>query len=82
MVAQMERRFLKERQREGIERAKVAGCYRGGKRRIDHDKVRKLSLKGSGPAESAQVLGCSRMQQDLVKPARHSRGQRFICLVV
>jgi len=30
MVAQMERRFILERQREGIERAKLAGIYRGG----------------------------------------------------
>lgn len=29
MVAQMERRFIKERQREGIERAKADGVYRG-----------------------------------------------------
>jgi DNA invertase Pin-like site-specific DNA recombinase len=35
MVAQMERRFIKERQREGIERAKGEGVYRGGKRRVD-----------------------------------------------
>ena len=35
MVAQMERRFIKERQREGIERAKADGVYRGGKRRLD-----------------------------------------------
>jgi DNA invertase Pin-like site-specific DNA recombinase len=28
MVAQMERRFIKERQREGIERAKADGVYR------------------------------------------------------
>src|SRR3954471_4799859 len=31
MVAQMERRFIKERQREGIERAKAEGRYGGGK---------------------------------------------------
>jgi DNA invertase Pin-like site-specific DNA recombinase len=35
MVAQMERRFIKERQRDGIERAKAAGVYKGGKTRID-----------------------------------------------
>ena len=29
MVAQMERRFIKERQREGIDRAKNEGRYRG-----------------------------------------------------
>ena len=32
MVAQMERRFIRERQREGIERARATGVYTGGKR--------------------------------------------------
>ena len=31
MVVRMERRFIKERQREGIERAKSEGIYQGGK---------------------------------------------------
>src|SRR3954469_3860530 len=35
MVAQMERRFIKERQREGIEKAKSVGVYKGGKRRLN-----------------------------------------------
>src|SRR4028118_1578467 len=39
MVAQMERRFIKERQREGIERAKHEGVYKGGKRRIDRARL-------------------------------------------
>src|SRR3954454_19553754 len=43
MVAQMEPRFIKERQREGIERAKGEGVYRGGKRRVDRAKVKALS---------------------------------------
>ncbi len=34
MVAQMERRFIKERQRNAIERAKAAGVYGGGKARF------------------------------------------------
>jgi DNA invertase Pin-like site-specific DNA recombinase len=62
MVAQMERRFIKERQREGIERAKVKGVYRGGKRRIDHEAIRALHLEGKGPAAIAKAVGCSRMQ--------------------
>ena len=62
MVAQMERGFIKERQREGIERAKVAGVYAGGKRRLDHDYIRELSAEGSGPAAIARAMGCSRMQ--------------------
>lgn len=39
MVAQMERRSIKERQRDGIEQAKAAGAYRGGKRRLDRERI-------------------------------------------
>jgi DNA invertase Pin-like site-specific DNA recombinase len=62
MVAQMERRFIKERQREGIERAKAAGIYAGGKRRLDRERIRALSAEGTGPAAIARAVGCSRMQ--------------------
>ena len=62
MVAQMERRFIKERQREGIERAKGEGAYVGGKRRLDRDCIKGLHATGSGPAAIARALGCSRMQ--------------------
>ncbi len=49
MVAQMERRFIKERQREGIERAKADGLYRGGKRRLNREKVQSMNAAGVGP---------------------------------
>ena len=62
MVAQMERRFIKERQREGIERAKAEGVYRGGKQRIDRQAVVAAYAEGHGPSEIARKLGCSRMQ--------------------
>lgn len=62
MVAQMERRFIKERQREGIEQAKREGVYRGGKRRLARDRVFALTDQGEGPAAIAAELGCSRMQ--------------------
>lgn len=62
MVAQMERRFIKDRQREGIERAKAAGVYTGGKRRFDSQKARELKEQQMSPTEIAKVLGCSRMQ--------------------
>src|SRR3954447_11119193 len=42
MVAEMERRFIKERQRDGIERARAGGVYRGGKRRLDRAAVRAM----------------------------------------
>ena len=63
MVAQMERRFIKERrQREGIERAKAEGIYQGGKRRIDREQVEALSASDHGATAIAKALGCSRMQ--------------------
>ncbi len=62
MVAQMERRFIKERQREGIARAKAEGVYAGGKRRLDHDRIRALAAVGRRPGAIATELGCSRMQ--------------------
>jgi DNA invertase Pin-like site-specific DNA recombinase len=61
MVAQMERRFIKERQREGIERAKSAGVYLGGKRRLDRAQIRALHAEGVGPTTIARTIGCSRM---------------------
>ncbi|NEI02416.1 recombinase family protein [Rhizobium leguminosarum] len=62
MVAQMERRFIKERQREGIHRAKSAGKYKGGAVRIDYQKIRDLSDSGIGATAIAKAIGCSRMQ--------------------
>ncbi|NSZ56562.1 recombinase family protein [Agrobacterium tumefaciens] len=62
MVAQMERRFIKGRQREGIERAKELGIYKGGKPRIDRAAVLELHNRGEKPAKIARELNCSRMQ--------------------
>lgn len=62
MVAQMERRFIKERQRDGIEQAKAMGVYQGGKRRLDRDRIWAMHASGSGAATIANALGCSRMQ--------------------
>ncbi|WP_284777598.1 recombinase family protein [Agrobacterium sp. lyk4-40-TYG-31] len=62
MVAQMERRFIKERQREGIEQAKLHGRYKGGKIRIDYQKIQQLAALGVGATAIAKQIGCSRMQ--------------------
>lgn len=62
MVAQMERRFIKERQREGIDRAKAAGGYHGGKRRFDPVEASTLANMGMGVSAIARQMGCSRMQ--------------------
>lgn len=62
MVAQMERRFIKERQREGIEKAKASGVYRGGKARVDHALILRLHGEGVGASAIAKSANCSRMQ--------------------
>lgn len=60
-VAQFERGRIRERQREGIEKAKAKGIYRGKKRKITAELVRPLKAEGLGPAAIAKRLGCSRM---------------------
>ncbi len=62
MVAQMERRFIKERQKEGIERAKKAGVYTGGKPRLSRVAILQMSKEGLSPSCIARTVGCSRMQ--------------------
>ena len=61
MVAEMERRFILERQRAGIEAAKKKGVYKGRKPTVPADEVRRLRGEGKGPAEIAEALGVSRM---------------------
>src|SRR5882757_8534801 len=61
MVAEMERRFILERQRVGIEAAKRKGVYRGRKPSVPVDEVRKMREDGKGPAEIAAALSISRM---------------------
>lgn len=61
MVAEMERRFIVERQRAGIEAAKKKGVYKGRKPSVPLEEVRKMHGDGKGPAEIAAALGVSRM---------------------
>ncbi|MGV1775258.1 recombinase family protein [Agrobacterium fabrum] len=62
MVAQMERRFIKERQRDGIERAKLLNAYKGGQRRIDRELIHQLFAEGMAKSDIAKTVKCSRMQ--------------------
>lgn len=59
-VAEFETDIRKERQREGIERAKAAGDYKGRKRTIDIEQVRALRDKGLGATDIATKLGIAR----------------------
>jgi DNA invertase Pin-like site-specific DNA recombinase len=59
-IAEFEADLRRERQREGIERAKAAGVYRGRKRSIDPAQVGALRDQGHGGAEIAKKLGIGR----------------------
>ncbi|MDI1325361.1 MAG: recombinase family protein [Brevundimonas sp.] len=61
MVAELERSFLLERQRAGIEAAKARGAYKGRQQSVDLAAIRELSAQGAGPTEVARLLGISRM---------------------
>ena len=59
VFAQLERAMIRLRQREGIEAAKKAGRYRGGKQRFDPATIRQLSATGMRPYQIKAELGCS-----------------------
>jgi DNA invertase Pin-like site-specific DNA recombinase len=61
VFAEFETNLRRERQLEGIAKAKEAGAYKGGKPRIDREAVQSLRREGKGPSEIAKALGISRM---------------------
>ena len=61
MVADMELKFIRDRQRAGIEAAKSKGVYKGRVKRVDDARIRKLALGGMSKARIARDLGVSRM---------------------
>ena len=60
-VAQFERERIKERQAEGIKRAKENGVYKGGKPKIDRAEVARLKAEGLNPTQISQKLGINRV---------------------
>ena len=60
-VAQFERERIKERQAEGIKRAKENGVYKGGKPRIDRAEVARLKSEGLNPTQISKELGINRV---------------------
>lgn len=61
MVADMELKFIRDRQRAGIDAAKGRGVYRGRQKRIDDAEIRTLAEQGLSKAKIARDLGVSRM---------------------
>jgi DNA invertase Pin-like site-specific DNA recombinase len=69
----MERKFIKERQRSGIEAARARGVYKGRVPTIPVDKVLQLKASGLGPTAISQELGISRVHvHRLLKAASSS----------
>lgn len=60
VFAEFETNLRKERQMEGIAKAKAEGVYRGRKPEIDAEQVRKLKAEGVGASEIAKRLGIGR----------------------
>lgn len=60
MVSEMELGFIRERQKDGIEKAKAEGRYNGRPATLDAGTVRKLKAEGLGATEIARRLNCSR----------------------
>lgn len=59
-VAEFETDIRRERQKEGIEKAKEAGVYKGRPNSIDSAKVRELHSSGVGASEIANRLRIGR----------------------
>jgi DNA invertase Pin-like site-specific DNA recombinase len=61
MVAELERSFIRERQKAGIARAKANGVYKGRKPTVPVERVKAMHHDGVGPSAIARELGISRM---------------------
>ena len=60
VFAEFETNLRRERQMEGIAKAKARGVYKGRKRSVDVEKVRALKAAGLGAVAIARELGIGR----------------------
>ncbi len=72
--AEFEAAIRRERQQEGIEKAKAAGRYRGRPKSISEARVVDLLASGIGPSEVARSLGIARASVYRIKA--NSNGSR------
>lgn len=61
VFAQFETDVRRERQMEGISKAKASGVYTGGKSRHDAAKILAMANEGMKRSEIARAMSCSRM---------------------
>jgi DNA invertase Pin-like site-specific DNA recombinase len=73
VFAQFETDVRRDRQAEGIAKAKKAGVYTRAKPRIDRGRVAELLASGQGPAAIARTLKVSRMS--IYRIARDAGGK-------
>jgi DNA invertase Pin-like site-specific DNA recombinase len=59
-IAEFERTIIRERQAEGIAKAKAKGVYKGAKRKADRTKVLNMVKDGIPKAQIARKLGIGR----------------------
>jgi DNA invertase Pin-like site-specific DNA recombinase len=60
VFAEFETNLRKERQLEGIAKAKAAGVYKGRPASIDPVQIQQLKAQGVGPSQIAKQLGIAR----------------------
>lgn len=60
VFAEFETNLRRERQLEGIAKAKAKGVYQGRKAEIDGDRIKALKAEGKGASEIARELGIGR----------------------
>lgn len=60
VFAEFETNLRRERQMEGIAKAKAKGVYQGRKASIDAERVRQMYDDGKGASEIARALGIGR----------------------
>lgn len=58
--AEFETAIRKDRQKEGIEKARAEGRYRGRPQTISHDRIAELRADGMGATQIAKTLGIGR----------------------
>jgi DNA invertase Pin-like site-specific DNA recombinase len=60
VFAEFETNLRRERQLEGIAKAKAAGVYKGRPASIDGNRIRELKAQGMGPTQIAKALKIGR----------------------
>src|SRR5262249_18223649 len=62
VFAACETSVRRDREAEGIRKARRSGVYKGGVKRIDRDRVKTLAKDAAGPSAIAREMGISRRQ--------------------